>query len=163
MQIRAEIALKAVLKSLTDVVLPALDPDNKLAQEQSQLVIGLLGLIAARLPLQHRYDADELARAIALAHRLGVDCGQAADILERARVSPAELVSATDALNAAIGARIDAVAEGTSAAERKAMTTAVLASAHEQHLRERSWLLMQGWETDPGSVPPIEILLGEPR
>jgi hypothetical protein len=36
----------------------------------------------------------------------------------------------------------------------------VLAMSKEQLLRDRSWLLMQGWEPDPKSIPPIAELLG---
>ncbi len=39
---------------------------------------------------------------------------------------------------------------------------ACLANAKEQLLRERSWLVMQGWEADPSEVPPIESLIGPP-
>jgi hypothetical protein len=163
MQIRPEIALQAVLKSLADVVLPALDPDNKLAQEQAQLVVGLLTLVATRLPLQHGYDVDELIRAITLARAIGVPADNAADTLDRARVSPTELVSAIASLNSAIGLQIDAVMATAPADIRAATSAAVLAAAHEQHLCERSWLLMQGWETDPRSVPAIESLLERPR
>jgi hypothetical protein len=31
--------------------------------------------------------------------------------------------------------------------------------SREQLLRDRSWLLMQGWEPDPKSIPAIDTLL----
>lgn len=158
MQIRPDIALQAVLKSLQDVVLPALDPENKLAQEQAQLVVGLLSLVALRLPLQFRYDVDELARLVELARTLGLDPGGPAEVLRRAGADPDEVVAAVGALRAAIGDRTDTLGDADTDAR-----AAVLTAAREQHLRERSWLLMQGWEVDPASVPAIEKLIGGDR
>ena len=158
MQIRPDIALQAVLKSLHDVVLPAVDADNKLAQEQAQLVVGLLTLVAQRLPLQFRYDVDELTRLLALARTLGLDSAAQDDVLRRAGAGPDEVVAAVGALRAAIGDHIDTLGQGDAAAR-----AAVLAAAREQHLRERSWLSMQGWEVDPATVPAIETLIGPAR
>ena len=67
MELRPAFQIPALIKSLTDVVLPAVDPANKLAQEQGQLIVGMLALIAQRLPLQYRYDRHELDSFIALA------------------------------------------------------------------------------------------------
>ena len=159
MQIRPDIALQAVLKSLQDVVLPAVDPANHLAQEQAQLVVGLLGLVASRLPLQFRYDVDELARLVTLARTLGLDAAAPADVLRRAGAGPNEVVAAVGDLREAIGDRIAAL-DGEGFADARA---AVLTAAREQHLRERSWLLMQGWEVDPATVPAIETLIGADR
>jgi hypothetical protein len=36
----------------------------------------------------------------------------------------------------------------------------VTAHAKEQLLRERAWLIGQGWEADPASIPAIETLIG---
>ena len=51
MELRPSLQVKIVLKALTDVVLPAVDPNNKLAQEQARLCIGTLQIMASRLPL----------------------------------------------------------------------------------------------------------------
>ena len=40
------------------------------------------------------------------------------------------------------------------------MKKATLAMSREQLLRERAWVITQGWEPDPKAVPPIEELLG---
>ena len=44
----------------------------------------------------------------------------------------------------------------------KHISDIVTAHAKEQ-LRERSWLIGQGWEADPKSIPVIETLIGEGR
>ena len=50
MDLRPSLQVQTVIKAMTDVVLPAVDPNNKLAQEQARLVIGMLHLVAQRQP-----------------------------------------------------------------------------------------------------------------
>ena len=70
MQLRADLQLATAIRALTEVVLPAVDADNALAVEQTQVVIGMLQLMAARLPWQFRHDCDELARLLTLCRAL---------------------------------------------------------------------------------------------
>jgi hypothetical protein len=166
-----------MVKAMTDVVLPALDPNNRLAQEQARLVVGTLSLMAKQLPLQYRFDCDALARLIHFAHelqehvrgasnaqaaveQLGACAGAASHVLERAQADPEELVRAIHSLRSAVGAVVNEVSEGASASQFAGVQQSVLAHAKDQLLRDRSWLLVQGWEPDPASVPPIDTLLG---
>lgn len=164
MQIRAPIALKAALKALTDVVLPALPADNQMAQEQGHLIVALLSLIADRIGTEFAYDKDELARLIGLGDQLNGDTpfaealDQARAILAKAGASPADLQATIAMLRGAIGQQATALS-ARSDAEAQAASKAILQSGREQTLRERSWLLSQGWEVDPASVPPIAALL----
>ena len=176
MELRPAIQIQSMLKSMTDVVLPAVDPHNKLAQEQSRLVIGMLSLLAARLPLSYRYERDELARFLALADTLeaqartlpgAVDALQGLsavvetgrDVLARAGAEPGELEAANFALREKVGALISLAYTATDSSERKQLCAAVSAHARTQLLRERAWLITQGWEAEPGAVPAIEALL----
>ncbi|MBB4633301.1 hypothetical protein [Sphingosinicella soli] len=167
MQIRPELALQAVLKSLTEVIAPSVDPHDKMAQEQVSIVIGLLTLISDRLPHTHAYDCDELGRLVYLAQ----DIAQAADsealsftldrgivVLERAKASPGDIVAAIAALRSAIGEIAAGLASRKDAIGRAAVR-ALLDASSTQLLRERSWVLMQGWENDPSTVPEIEALI----
>lgn len=170
MQLRAPIAIKAALKSLTQVIAPAIDPDNKLAQEQFGLIVGLLTLIGDRLPLEFHYDVDELRRLTRLGHDLQEIAVSAAlaepvtggeDVLARAAASPDELIAAIAALRSAIGQTAQQLSARSDPVSQRGVR-AILANASEQQLRERSWLLLQGWETNPASVPAIETLIGAP-
>lgn len=182
MELRPAFQLKTVIKALTDVVLPAVDANNKLAQEQARLVIGMLQLVALRQPLMYRYERDELARFLALAASLQDEtraqpvAAQASralaevvtigtDVLARARAEPAELESANFALREKIGALVTASCAddpgNDNSARLKAIGAKVTAHAKAQLLRERSWLLMQGWEADPQALPTIEALIGD--
>lgn len=176
MELRPALALQSVIKAMTDVVLPAVDPHNKLAQEQSRLVIGVLGLLATRLPLLYRYECDELSRFLVLADTLhsqtvGISDTQQAllnltavaaagkDVLERARAEPAELEAANFELREKIGALVSVVYGKANATQRQAIGATVTAHASQQLLRERAWHVSQGWESDPTALPAIESLL----
>jgi hypothetical protein len=178
MELRPAFQIPALIKSLTDVVLPAVDPANKLAQEQGQLIVGMLHLIAQRMPLQYRYDRHELDSFIALAGELaghgaaipeaaaalsalaeGTDSGRA--LLARAGAEPLELEAANQRLREQIGAVITAAATAPDSPALKALNRAVLAHAEALLLRERSWLALQGWEGPaPAHLPAVETLIG---
>lgn len=171
MQMRVDIALKAALKSLNEVIAPAVDPQDKMAREQVALVIGLLTLVAQRLPHGFAYDLDELARLSGLAREIlpacpgsSLEAAQAngADVIARARASPAEVVEAIAALRSTLG---DAAAHlgARSDAAGKTAVRALLDASAAQLLRERSWVIAQGWESDPASVPVLSSLIASSR
>ncbi|TDU26854.1 hypothetical protein DFR24_3885 [Panacagrimonas perspica] len=177
MQMRPDLQIKSVIKAMNDVVLPAVDPQNKLAQEQVRLCMGLLGLMAKQLPLQFRFDCDELARLSAYSAELqriasgGGETGAAlaalaektADAnatLERAKSSPYDIEQAVRSLREATGSLVSGVFRDGDSAVQDRVQRATLAMSKEQLLRDRAWVITQGWEPDPKSVPPIEQLLG---
>lgn len=177
MQMRAPLQIHSLIKAMTDVVLPAVDPQNKLAQEQARLIIGMLGLMAKQLPLQFHFDCDELARLVEFSRQLQCTASGGAEtrasllavaasgahagaLLERAKADPQEIEHAVRALRTTTGAAIAAVYRDGDAACQSRVQAAVLAMSKEQLLRDRSWLLPQGWEPAPESVPTIETLLG---
>jgi hypothetical protein len=179
MQTRPDLQIKSILKAMNDVVLPAVDPNNKLAQEQARLCMGLLGLMARQLPLQFRFDCDELARLTAFSAELQRIAGgaggthtresvaaleqasaAASALLARAKVAPAEIEQAVRTLREGTGTVISSVFREGDDVVQDRVQKATLAMSREQLLRERAWVITQGWEPDPASVPPIEELLG---
>ena len=173
MDIRPEIQIQVILKALTDVILPAVDQDNKLAQEQTRLAIGTLQLVAKRLPIAYRYDRDELNRYVGLSRDLIAQVGKkaggtvvgglealaahGADVLDRARAEPAEMEKAIFDLRATVGELIEAVHTSGDPAAQAALRKLVLAAAKPELERERAAVVDMGWETDPRThAPPLE-------
>ena len=176
MQLRPQIQIQTIIKAMMEDVIPALDQTNQLAMQSAQLTIGTLTMIAQHLPLEYRYDCDELARLIDAAAKLreqaqgGTQTEQAVlalraaleggrEVLDRARAEPAEIVEAVGQLRRATGDTVRAVYAESEPSVRDAVDATVLEVSKEQLLRDRSWLLMQGWEPDPGAVPAVETLL----
>lgn len=177
MDLRPDFLIKTVIKAMTDVVLPAVDQDNKLAQEQTRLVIGMLQLTASRLPMMYRFDCDELSRSLALAdtlqkqakelsdisqslHALAISTESGQDVLARALAEPAELEAANFDLREKISALITAIYATNAGRKLQHIGTTVTEHAKEQLLRDRAFLISQGWEPDPKSIPAIETLIG---
>jgi hypothetical protein len=168
MQLRADLQLATAIRALTEVVLPAVDADNALAVEQTQVVIGMLRLMAARLPLQYRHDCDELARLLTLCRALQPyddDGGLApathtgAEVLARARATPQEILDAIHSLRALSGAVVSSAYGDGDDAARAALSALVLTHADAQLTRERAWFAPQGWELEPDSLAAMEDLL----
>jgi hypothetical protein len=176
MQMRPEVQIAAMIKAMKDVVIPAVAGTNKLAEEQAKLVVGMLNLMAHQLPLQFRFDRDELARlvdtcaaikavatsgAAASAARgaLIERTAEARQVLEQCRRDPDELRRSVHALRAAICDTVDAFAQTGEAAQLE-VERIVLAMSAEQLLRDRSLVKPQGWEPDPAAVPDIGVLIG---
>lgn len=172
MEMRPQLQIQTVIKAMMEDVIPAMDQTNQLAMQSAQLTIGTLMLISQHLPLEYRYDCDELARLLATAKtlvsqasglaaagELAAARSAGADVLERARAEPSEILDAIRSLRAATADTVRAVyAEGSDSVQASVEKT-VLAMSKEQLLRDRSWLLMQGWEPNPALVPAIDSLL----
>jgi hypothetical protein len=176
MQMRPQLQIQAIIKAMTQDVIPALDQTNQLAMQSAQLTVGTLALIAQHLPLEYRFDCDELSRLSAAAaallaqmqgepklrdaaavlesaDKLGVD------VLQRARAEPAQIVDAVRALRSATAQAVRTAHIAGSELMRNEIRRIVLDMSKNQLLRDRSWLLLQGWEPDPAAVPRIEALL----
>lgn len=178
MLLRPDIQIQTMLRAMTEVVLPAVDPGNKPAQEQAQLVIGMLMMMAQRMPQQFRFDCDELQRLLdfsatlcaktqggaetaAALGSLAAVAAQGREVLDRARADPAEVLAAVRELRAVSSAVVTAVfTDGEAVSCRDTVQKTVLSMSAEQILRDRVWTLMQGFERDPASLPDIESLIG---
>ena len=175
MQLRPLLQIQTIMKAMSEDIIPALDQTNQLAMQSAHLTIGTLALMAQHLPLEYRYDCDELTRLIECAKSLGVqlkpeggataaaeliEAGKVgSDVLSRARAEPSEIVDAVRRLRTASANAVTAVYAAGDEAAQAAVEKTVLSMSKQQLLRDRSWLLMQGWEPDPKSVPGIAELL----
>lgn len=179
MQLRPEIQITSMIKAMTDVILPAVDPSNKLAVEQSQLVVGMLSLMAKQLPLQFRFDRDELGRLLTGAgemktlsppqgkvklalDRLARGEVAGAKVLDACRTDPAALLYSIRELREALGDVVQALAETDDLKQQLQAERVVLDLSKEQLLRDRAMLVMQGFERNPAALPDIDSLLGAP-
>ena len=176
MQMRPALQLSSMAKAMIDVVIPSIDPTNKLAQEQARLISGLLQLMSRQLPLSYRFGCDELARQVALADVLSQQVPRAgasgdaldemaaartaaAALLEQAKVAPDQIEQAVHRIKAATSGAVSVSYEVADVATQKEIERSVLDYSREQTLRDRSWVLMQGWEPDPKAVPDIGTLI----
>ena len=101
MQLRPDLRIQSSIDAMVNVVIPAIDKEDGLAQEQAQLVVGMLSLLAQWLPLEYRYDRDELARLLAAADEVGGQLAGGARTTEARERFAAVAVEAHDVLRRA--------------------------------------------------------------
>ncbi len=177
MQLRPDIQITSMIKAMSDVILPAVDPGNKLAVEQSQLIIGMLSLMARQLPLQFAFDRDELGRLVsgavrlkelasadgtvgAAQDRLARCASAAAVVLDRCKLDPAALHVAIQEIRQAMGDIVVSLGQTNDLTNQLKAERVILDMSKEQLLRDRTLVVMQGFERDPAALPSIESLLG---
>ena len=176
MQMRPEIQITSMIKAMKDVVIPALAGSNKLATEQAQLVMGLLSLMSSQLPVQFRFDRDELARLVehtealqsipandaataAAIKMMNAHRHEAVDVLDQCRRDPADLNRSIRDLRQSVSNLITTLAKTDDLESQLRVEKIVLELSKGQLLRDRSLLKLQGWEPNPAAVPDITTLV----
>ncbi len=170
MELRPEYLLPVISKTLQDVILPVLDEQQQVAQEQLKLAIGFLNIMAQNGPMQFAFDADELRRLTALAKALSevVEGNEASTlaiaaaeaVCDNIGVDPAEIVAVTRQLRIGVSEMI----AHAHAQENKALDATVSGLVNDfsrvQLDRDRAWVLPMGFENGQDAVPPIASQLG---
>ena len=148
-------SLQAVIKSLSDIVGPAVDPADPLGQQQLALSVAYLGFLHSRLPHLSARDRNELAHQVRLggsvldALRDHISDGGLQDAVSKGHrlldgdVSPH---AGSGRASAVIAARVNELLEGD-------LPTAVRSAV------ERAWYAPMGFDPDPGSIAPLDELL----
>lgn len=165
-----ELRFSTMVRALTEVILPALPPENALAREQAQLLIAHLNLIAAQWPHAAAYETKSVADIVSLAERLadGADGGAATrDAASALRdcVHDSEGVAA-DQRRAAVAAAIDELvtACGRDGSEefRRNLSAAILDYTTDQVWRDRVMFAGSGMDPDSAELVSIdELIAGE--
>lgn len=171
---RADIQLRSIIKSLNDAVAPAIDPENALANEQLQLALAMLSMMRDQLPMAYAFDCNELTRLTKLADNLGELGGdeckkQLQPLIDSSKeliqcalaLDPADVTAKVQEMRNSISDATAKVYMNGGEAIRSQLTKLVTDATSEQLLRERAWVLAQGWEDDPNALPPLEALLND--
>jgi hypothetical protein len=175
---RTDVTLQAVIRALTDVVTPAVDPKDALAREQLRLSIDHLRFLALRVDRLYERALVELRHHLHLAEavitalptqsdrteHLDREVAEATEVLASAGATPATLRAATAAAAAAISGIVreldDAAPEDASAAAvRPAVVRAIVAGSAERVAFERSWYAPLGIDPDHDELPTLDQLL----
>lgn len=170
---QTDTGLKAVMKALSDVVEPALDPADPLAREQLRLAIEYLGFVRQRIDLLHSRERFDLQHYAAVA-RAFVAAGlpetapDAAYLRQALAAGEAWLVqpgARTDQLRAAameLGHAVSAVvqaAESLPAPVATALRRIVLDATEEKLHFERLWYAPVGFEASLPAGRALEDFL----
>jgi len=168
-----DIRLKSMMKSIEQIILPAIDAQNSLAQEQAALLLGQLKL----LQLQWRYNAEYLsiclrdnqafARELILVAKGGDRTQQASHqlvaMLEVASVPSDKLDAFVEQIAAGIDTLLQAISEDGGDSSRSSVGTVVLRYAQEQAKRDRTWFASTGFDPEVASLGSVEDLIASSR
>lgn len=167
-----ELQLQAVVKSLSDNVLPALDKGNQLAAQQGALSVATLKNILQHLPLLHATLRRDIETQCALAEQVlasldtdasGTELESALAIARSCLTDPTlgivELQRDARNLREALGA---VIATHSDAAKTDKLMAMVLASSEQSLMLGRSYNKPMGFEPSAKDVPDLATLLAEP-
>jgi rhodanese-related sulfurtransferase len=161
-----EVRLTSVLHGLRDAIIPAINPGEALAVEQSGLILAQLTMLLKQLPYADRYyrlcrdDARTTAAAIVQECAGGASSQAAADALVAVLAGAGTHDPHADylALAGGIAALTTDVAQDAEPSCRASINTAVLAFSIRQNTRERVWFKDAGFDPDPGALPDLATL-----
>lgn len=149
-----ELRIRTMQRALTEVVLPAIDPANALAQEQARLLLGHLHALAQQYRDAPRLEVVDAAHLARLARTLRASAAGGPHT-RAARDALAALIDADDGADLGMAVEALLVASGVDGdADFRAETTRLtLDHAREAARRGRAWFLPMGFDGDPAGLP----------
>lgn len=168
--------LTTLIRAMQDVVLPAIDPRNRLAQDQASIVVGNLKLLLDQCDKAYQYEWTELREYFDLVRALtdtlqgGAATAAARTDAQRVLAANGKLVALAVPTQAQLAARVRelkqtaddllrAAYEDGEPSARAAADQLVHAQAGRQLTRERVWFRKAGFELDATRLPSMEDVL----
>ncbi|KDA05470.1 hypothetical protein DC31_16130 [Microbacterium sp. CH12i] len=160
--------LTAAVRSMRDVIIPAVDGSDPLALEQAKIVAQVLDFVEQRIDHVHEHARFEMLHYGALVRQIRDDVAVFSPALGREidqeLESFVEVVVDPQANTETVAEEAMALSQLVSASVRASqgeasgirVELAVLDAAKELLDMQRAWFLPQGWETDPSVVPPLD-------
>ena len=152
-----ELRVRTMIRALNEIIIPAIDPNNSLAQEQAGLLLGHLSVFLEHEGREQTICEIERAGLAELANALLKVCegGEATNAAsERLRNLGDDIDTLSHAIESLV---IDAGIDGSDAFKRSC-DELVLKHAREATLQSRIWFKSMGFDHDPEVLPGIDSL-----
>jgi len=171
MQPGIDLRLRTMMKALADVVMPSIDPGNRMAQEQAAVILGSMQMLIEQIDYAHWYEVVDLKSLVHLAAdlervpglSLPVEVGAAHEtasaLAGRWDVTLTELRRASAELREAICGAVEVAATQGRQEIQNAVQRLVLDQSREQLGRERAYVAGTKWDGFPESLQTIEASL----
>jgi hypothetical protein len=169
---------QAMIRSLREVILPALPSGQMLAIDQANILVGYLRIMALQHDKVFDYLLAELSEYAALVNAMAEDApdgqdevvaaaraalAQAAPILKMSIPRESELAGVVKSLKQSADALLCAAQKNGTAALARAAANRVMEQAGRQITRERAWFRASGFELEADKLPSIEEVLYDRR
>jgi len=166
--------LKAILKSLEDVILPAIDPDKKLAMDQANIVVANIRMMLDQHDRQIHYllaelrDYSQFLQELLAISQEGGDrsASEARELLDDIAPFltvnlplPEVLVDTLRRLKSVVDNQVQVFLENADQQVSADAGKLVIKYAKLQLLRERAWVAKAGFELEPEKIPSLDALL----
>ena len=170
--------IQAMIRSLREVILPALPAGEMLAIDQTNILIGYLRIMALQHDKVFDYLLAELADYTELVDAMVEEAGDGHDevvlaartavaeakpLLETSIPHQSEVAARVRALKTCADDLLCAVRQSGPAGRSHALANRVMEQAGRQILRERAWFRASGFELDADKLPSIDEVLYRPR
>jgi hypothetical protein len=165
---------QAMIRSLREVILPALPSGQMLAIDQANILVGYLRIMALQHDKVFDYLLAELSEYAALVSAMAEDApdgqdevvataraalAEAAPILKMSIPRESELAGMVKSLKQSADALLCAAQKSGTVALAQAAANQVMEQAGRQIMRERAWFRASGFELEPDKLPSIEEVL----
>lgn len=171
----SDTGLRAIGKSLSDVVAPAVNRADPLAGEQLRLAIDYVEFVRNRLDYYYDREQFELRHHLGMARTLrdiAPSIGDARLTVLKTAIADGERTQATAGVSsrklkritASLAAVIAAIVRQSASMDESIRTKierSVLEATDERIAFERSWYLPLGFDPAPTEVVKLEVLCGE--
>lgn len=166
--------LQAMIRSLREVILPALPSGQMLATDQANILVGYLRIMALQHDKVFDYLLAELSEYTELINAMVEDASdgqdevlvaaraalaRAAPILEMSIPRQSELAAVVKSLKRSADELLCAARKNGTAALGQAAGNRVMEQAGRQIMRERAWFSASGFELEADKLPSIDELL----
>jgi hypothetical protein len=168
--------IQSMIRSLDEVVLPAIPDDRKLALDQARIIVGNLRLMADQHDKIFRYELVELHEYARLVGNLvaaaqGGGATKAAVELANASLLETgpivelniphqhELSAFVKSLKSVADALVRSAHEDGTIAFRQTAASLVMRQSQAQIARERRWFQAAGFELEPDALPTFDEVL----
>lgn len=165
-----EVRYRNLIKTIEQIVLPAVDPTNALAVEQAHLVVAHIRLMEGQASYIAAYDAlclrriEVMGRDLAAAALGGAQVRDAKDRLEAVldQLAGPDLAARRHAIAAAIDELVVASAVDGDPGFLNASQSIIIAQGRTQAWIDRSWFAAAGFDPEPDGLTPVtELFTGE--
>lgn len=158
--------LRSMLRAMLEVIIPAIEPAQKLALDQATIVAGNIRLLLEQSGHTADYQHMELReyRGLGL-ELLGLLANTPERTAHRQLFSGSEPTEETALANVllltkqAVDELLKAALDHQDASQRASAAKYVLLQAESQLRRERSWFAAAGFELDRKALPSIEDVM----
>lgn len=172
MQPSFDLRIRSMIRSLSQSVLPALDPSNRAALEQTRLVIASLELLRKQIDFAHWFEVADVLSMAGLVEKLlqsapGTAFGPRAANLMREAIGTVNRhdvpLSELSACNRDLRGIVKSVLEEAFASGdellRRRVQSLVLEAGKAQVARERAFVAAAGFDVFPETLTSIEQAL----